>query len=254
MIHILGMGLRGVDSVTLGEMRILSRCEKIYFETYTSVSPEGAASEISSITSKHIFLLGREDVENPAALLREAAGHDICIIITGDPLSATTHNQLRMDAVAAGVAVNVVENASILTTLPGKVGLLPYRMGPPVSLPFLAENFSPRSVLDKLARNRNMGFHTMILLDLRDNRTMYPEEAFSYLKQLEEKHGTGVVRDDSMFIVATKVSQAGESLSYGTFEKLSEISWKSSPSTLIFPADLTENESEFMRLFCKKLE
>ena len=254
MIHILGIGLRGVDSVTLGEMRILSKCERIYFETYTSISPAEAVSEISSITSKHIFPLGREDMENPAELLMEARDHDVCIIVTGDPLSATTHNQLRLDAISAGVAVNVVENASILTALPGKVGLLPYRMGPPVSLPFLTERFSPRSVLDKLGRNRQMGFHTIILLDLKDNRTMYPEEAFSYLKQLEEKHGTGVVRNDSMFVVASGVSQAGENLSYGTFEKLSKISWKSSPSSLIFPADLTEKESEFMGLFCTKLE
>ena len=99
-----------------------------------------------------------------------------------------------------------------------------------------------------------MGFHTIILLDLKDNRTMYPEEAFSYLKQLEEKHGIGVVKNDSTFVVASRVSQPGESLSFGTFEKLSKISWKTSPSSLIFPADLTEKESEFLNLFCTRLE
>ncbi|MEM0157840.1 MAG: diphthine synthase [Thermoplasmataceae archaeon] len=254
MIHVLGLGLRGIDSVTLGEMRIISKCEKIYFETYTSISPEKTASELSSITSKHVFPLGREDVENSTALLTEAKDQDICIIVTGDPLAATTHNQLRMDAIAAGVSVNIVENASILTTLPGKAGLLPYRMGPPVSLPFLTDRFNPRSVLDKMGRNRDMGLHTIILLDLKENRTMYPEEAFSYLNRLEEKYEAGVVKKNSLFVVASKVSQIGESLCYGQFENLLKLSWKSSPSSLIFLADLTEKELEFIYLFCKKME
>ncbi len=254
MIHILGLGLRGIDSITLEEMRIISKCDKIYFEAYTSVSPEKTANDLSSITGKDIFTLGREDVENSALLLKEAGNHDICVIVTGDPLAATTHNQLRMDATAAGVAVNIVENASILTTLPGKVGLLPYRMGPPVSLPFLTDRFNPRSVLDKMRRNRDMGFHTIILLDLKENRTMYPEEAFNYLYQLEKKYDAGTVMENSLFVVASKISQTGESLCYGKFENLMKLSWKSSPSSLIFLADLTEKELEFMNLFCNKIE
>ena len=187
MLYILGLGLRGVSSLSLQEKDILSRCEHIFFETYTSVSPSQTIDQLSSMLNREVKRAGREEVENPVALLSLASRNDVCLLVTGDPLSATTHNQLRVDAHLAGINVEVIENASILSVIPGKLGLFPYRMGPPVSLPFPEDNFLPRSVCQKIKFNQDSGFQTMVLLDLREGRTMYSFEAVDVLRGWYDK-------------------------------------------------------------------
>ena len=177
MIYLLGLGLRGLDSVTLLEDRIISSCDRIYFESYTSVSPESTVHHLENHYGKRVIPVLREDIENGAAILEEAKSSDVCLLVTGDPLYATTHNQIRLDALKSGIRLEVIENSSVLAVVPGRVGLFPYRMGPPVSLPFVSERFMPRSVLDKIGKNLAAELHTLLLLDLVSGRTMYPWEA-----------------------------------------------------------------------------
>ena len=232
MLYIVGLGLRGVSSLTNEENYIIRNSSKIYFETYTSISPESTVSELERIYTRNIELADREFVEDGKALIEFARDEDVVLIVTGDPLSATTHNQLRADALDKGVQVEVIENASILSVVPGKIGLFPYRMGPPVSLPFIQDNFLPKSVLEKIKANRDSGLHTILLLDLNEGRTMYP-------------------RETEIFSLS-KVYQKGERLIFDTAGNIRDISEDISPSVLVIPSELNHNEANFTSRFNKK--
>lgn len=252
MLYIMGLGLRGVSSLTNEENYIIRNSTKIYFETYTSISPEKTISELERIYTRNIETADREFVEDGKQLLDMARNEDVVLIVTGDPLSATTHNQLRADAIDACIHVQIIENASILTVIPGKIGLFPYRMGPPVSLPFIQDKFHPRSVLEKVQVNKNSGFHTIILLDLRDGRTMYPREAVESLLVLEGEHGIGVLSREDMIFALSRLSQSGETLIYDTAGNIEKYAEDISPSALVIPAELNHNELGFVSKFTKK--
>lgn len=252
MLYIMGLGLRGVLSMTLQEREILKQADHIFFETYTSVSPDGTIDDLKRVLEKEVEAVGRKEVEEGKKILEAASRSDACLIVTGDPLSATTHNQLRADAMAAGIGVEVVENASIVTAIPGKIGLFPYRMGPPVSLPFPYDIFLPRSVCDKIRANRESGLHTIILLDLKDGRTMYPHEALETLLKMEEKYGIGAIDPSTEVFSLSRVSQPGETLIMDSVENIIGLGLEDSPSALVIPAELNHSERAFSEIFTKK--
>ena len=253
MLHIIGLGLRGTGSITRSQDEILKKCDSILFESYTSVSPSNTILEIEKLYGKTVESVDRPRVEDSSGILDLARSRDVCLLVTGDPLNATTHNQIRLDAIKAGIGVEILENSSILTVLPGKVGLSPYRMGPPVSLPFITERFRPRSVLEKIKHNLDNSMHTLLLLDLKDGRTMYPHEALAILQSLEDSFSTGVIGADSMIIIASRISQVGENIIFGKFSDLKKMVVEGSPSSLVVLSPPSEKEMEFIRAFCREI-
>jgi diphthine synthase len=68
-------------------------------------------------------------------ILEEAKKNNVAVLIVGDVFSATTHHTFLGEAAKAGVKVEVVYNASILTAV-GVVGLQLYKYGKVTSIPF----------------------------------------------------------------------------------------------------------------------
>ena len=77
--------------------------------------------------------------------------------------SATTHSDIYLRAVAAGVEVKVFHNASIMNAI-GCCGLQLYHFGQTVSIPLFLENWKPDSFYDKIELNKKQGLHTLCLL------------------------------------------------------------------------------------------
>jgi len=65
-----------------------------------------------------------------------------------------------------GVQTNVIHNASIVSAM-GCSGLVVYRFGEIVSLPFFTENWRPYSFYPRIKANREQGLHTLCLLDIK---------------------------------------------------------------------------------------
>ena len=252
MLNLVGLGLRGIRSLTLEQLEVLKLSDMVYFETYTSISPQGTIRELESLLGREILPAGREFVENQGEIIRLAAYQKVSIIVTGDPLSATTHNQLRADALDADVEVAVFENASIISVIPGKIGLFPYRMGPPVSVPFPQDNFLPKSVAEKIATNLSQNQHTILLLDLKDGRTMFPHEALETVLQMEERYGFDFLKAESRVFSLSRVCQEGERLIYDTVSSIISARFAEFPAAVVIPATLNHNEEAFAEKFTKK--
>ena len=103
-------------------------------------------------------LADRETVESGCeeALIEPAAGgEDVALLVVGDPFSATTHTDLQLRAREAGVEVEVVHNASVMTAI-GCCGLQLYRFGETISIVFFTDTWRPDSFYDKIKANREM--------------------------------------------------------------------------------------------------
>ena len=252
MLNLVGMGLRGVLSLTLQEDEVLRKSDKIYFESYTSIAPENTINDLETKYSKPVKPLERGDVENPAQLIRESLEETVSLIVVGDPLSATTHNELRFEAVKSGVVVKCYENASIITAAFGYTGLFTYRMSPPVSLPFPHERFFPRSVYDKISKNIKNKRHTLILLDLTPGKGMKISEAVKYLLEMENNFGSGLLTEDRELIAISDLGHQDEKIVTGTFREMTSYEG-GKINCLILPESPTEDEVRFMSTFCKRL-
>ena len=87
-------------------------------------------------------------------------------MVVGDPFCATTHSDLYIRCIKAGVRVEVIHNASIVSAM-GCCGLTVYRFGEIISIPYFTDNWRPYSFYEKIAKNMKNGLHTLCLLDIK---------------------------------------------------------------------------------------
>lgn len=252
MLYLVGLGLRGIRSLTLEGESVIRRCQEVYFEYYTSIPPKSTLESLESYFSREIKPLARTEIETGTTFFQRARDLDICVIVTGDPLSATTHNQIRYDLLNTGIQVEVIENSSILTEAPSRSGLFHYRFGPPVSLPFCTEKFLPSSVLEKIKRNLANSFHTLLLLDLNGQEPMSPSEAAGFLLKMEERYGTGVINKDTGIVLLSSLHMPEEKIVRCKMGDLLHIRNEVGPSVILIPSTMNEQEKTFLSAFSRE--
>ncbi|KMT07840.1 hypothetical protein BVRB_6g146510 isoform B [Beta vulgaris subsp. vulgaris] len=169
MLYIIGLGLGNEKDITLRGLEAIEKCDKVYIEAYTSLLSFGISSDglsnLEKLYGKPLIVADREMVEEKAdSILLQARDSDVAFLVVGDPFGATTHTDLVVRAKQIGVDVEVVHNASVMNAV-GVCGLQLYRYGETVSIPFFTETWRPDSFYDKIKSNRDLGLHTLCLLD-----------------------------------------------------------------------------------------
>ena len=71
-----------------------------------------------------------------------------------------------MRARQQGIKFKVYHNASIMNAA-GASGLQLYNFGQTVSVPFFTETWRPSSFVERIAENMRIGYHTLVLLDIK---------------------------------------------------------------------------------------
>ncbi|MCL4453090.1 diphthine synthase [Ferroplasma sp.] len=252
MLNIMGLGLRGIKSITVEELEILQKSDMVYFETYTSVSPETTFNSLRTLCRGTLAEANREFIETGTEILREAKNKNVTLLVTGDALSATTHNEIRLEAEKLGITVNIFENASIITAFISKTGLFNYRFGNIVSMPFVYENFFPVSVYDKIYLNYSNNMHTLLLLDLSNGKTMPAYQALLTLEGMEEKRKKGMISDATEVIVGIGIASGNEKIINSSIGDIIRTKPEGSPASIIIPANLNDKEREFLDVFSSR--
>jgi diphthine synthase len=248
-LYIIGVGLEGAASIQQRALAAIKECSSVFIETYTSGSRDNLIEGLEKGTGKKIILLPREKVEQSRIILNSARTSETAFLVQGDALTATTHNQVRFDALDEGINVVVMENSSIITAVPGYLGLEVYKMGQVVSLPFVTEKFFPRSPYDKILGNLERGLHTLILLDITETGYMSVAEACSIIRRMNNMLG-GKLDLSTMKVAAVHAyGTSFQTARYGTMEKLCSAHYTENPSTLVIPGKLDYNEEEFISHF-----
>ncbi|KAL4634859.1 diphthine methyl ester synthase [Arapaima gigas] len=117
MLYLVGLGLGGVKDITVKGLEVIKKCSRVYLEAYTSILTVGKQA-LEEYYGRELILADREMVEQDAdEILRGADVTDVAFLVVGDPFGATTHSDLVLRAVNAGIKYQVIHNASIMNAI-----------------------------------------------------------------------------------------------------------------------------------------
>ncbi|MBR2254838.1 MAG: diphthine synthase, partial [Candidatus Methanomethylophilaceae archaeon] len=235
-----GLGLSGIDGMTVRALEAIRECDIVYAEFYTSTLIGAKPEELEERIGKKIRILYRAQVEECDDIITDAMDHRVAFVTAGDTMLATTHVDLRIQAAEAGIPVRLIHGVSIFSGCPSSLGLQPYKFGRAVTLPFLEENYHPKSPYDHIKDNKDRGLHTMILLDIRADelRYMTAKQAIEWLLKGEETWGEGLITDKTLLCVASKVGSSEEKVFAGYPKDLLEMDLGEPLHTLVLPGNL----------------
>lgn len=191
-------------------------------------------------------MLGREEVEKGDRILEAARESDACLLVMGDPFSATTHVELRIRARKEGISVSIVHGASALTAVPGLLGLQHYKFGRTTTIPFPDKGYSPESPYDMIAENLSRGLHSLVLLDIQADRgrLMTANEGLGVLAELERRKRGGILGPEALVCVVARAGSAHPLVRAGRLSRLEKEDFGPPHHSIVVPGKLHFMEAE----------
>lgn len=166
MLYVIGLGLADEKDITVRGLEAVKSCKKVFLEAYTSILL-CETSKLEEFYGVPVTVADRELVESGSdSILATATTENVAFLVVGDPFGATTHTDLILRARELGIEVEVIHNASIMNAV-GACGLQLYNFGQCVSLVFFTDTWKPASFYDRVKENRDIGLHTLMLLDIK---------------------------------------------------------------------------------------
>lgn len=162
---LIGMGPGGISGMTRAAINAAKNADHRRYEAYTALWNAADLLELEDEIG-HIQKVMRPEVEDPEELLELAKEESVALLVVGDPLQATTHVDLQLQALEAGIECSVIHGISITGLVTGAIGLSNYRFGRQTTLTYPYGGWIATSPLEVIALNRIQGLHTLVLLDL----------------------------------------------------------------------------------------
>ncbi|MCC7572993.1 MAG: diphthine synthase [Candidatus Methanofastidiosum sp.] len=242
MLYLIGLGLSEKD-LSLKAFEVLSKVKNIYVDTYTNYFDFDLLWLEKKLGTK-VIPLSREDIEKNPLFLDIAKSDDVALLVSGDPLVATTHTDILLRAIKRGIQTKIFHASSIYSAI-AETGLHIYRFGKTASIPYPEENFSPRSFYDVVIENKERNLHTMLLLDVKKEKNLFmdPKEAMDILKRIDESRIIGEI------IIISRIGHEDQRIIYGDIDELVNFDkefYGSPPHTLVIPAELHFAEEEYL--------
>jgi diphthine synthase len=238
----LGLGPTGVSVEGLEEIK---RANQAYLEYYTNPHDPALIGELERRAGRNVTIVDRAFVEDGRAILAEAKTKTVVLAIQGDPMVATTHNDLRVRAIRAGIQTRVIHASTIGLAAASASGLHFYKFARTVTITresvqtlTQAYNIIHENLLD--------GAHTLLLLeyDIEKGEGITPNAAIRGLLSAEANFKRGVVSEESFALVLSRVGQAGETHRAGSFRDLETIEYGEPPHCIVITGKLHFTEVE----------
>lgn len=275
MLYLVGMGLGDEKDITLRGLEIVRKCERVYLEAYTSLLSFGlsnnAVSTLEDLYGRPVILADREMVEQGMEqILEEACTSDVAFLVVGDPFGATTHSDLVVRARKMGVEVKVIHNASVMNAV-GVCGLQLYRFGETISIPFFTETWKPDSFYDKIKANKQLGLHTLCLLDIRVKepsieslcrgkkdyeppKFMTINTAIEQLLEIEEKRAESAYNEDTHCVGLVRLGSELQKIVAGSMKDLLTIDFGPPLHCLVIVGKTHPLEEEMLEFYAMSKE
>ena len=235
MLYIIGLGLN-VDGISKFGLEAVKKCKRVYLENYTVDFPYSDGELKEKLGLNKVILADREKVES-LELVDEAKKMDVCLLIYGSPLTATTHISLIQEAKRLGVRHKVIYSASILDAV-AETGLQLYKFGKIASMPAWKKNYSPDSFMEIVKENESINAHSLILADIG----LEFQDALEQLKTSAEKHEVKLKR----LIVCQTLGTRRSKIMYKSVEEFADHSGVKKPYCIIIPSKLHFMEKEVL--------
>lgn len=212
-----GLGLSRPQDMSVRALRALRECDEVFAEFYTSRLIDATAEELEEFIGRPVTVLRRAEVEEGDVIIEAARRGRAAFMVAGDPMSATTHVDLRLRAVEEGIDTELVHGVSIFTAAAAAFGLQPYKFGRAVTIPFPEPGYLPSSPYENILENRSRGLHTLVLLDIREEegRYMTAAEAVRWLMDAEERLKGGLLDEEAVLCAGARIGSSNQSLLAG---------------------------------------
>ena len=238
----LGLGHRGISLEGVEEIRA---AERSYLEYYTTPHEPGLLRELQGATGKQIEIVDREFVEDGNRIIAEAKQKRVVLAVLGDPMIATTHDELRTRAIRAGIETRVVHAATIASAAASASGLHSYKFSRTVTVTREAVNRLTQAY-HILHENLLEGAHTLILLeyDVKKGEGASPAEAIGGLLLAEGNFKRGVVSEATFALILSRVGRQDSGKTAGTLSELAAKEYGEPPHSILIPGKLHFTEVE----------
>jgi diphthine synthase len=249
-LYLIGLGLQDDLGISRRALEAARVCDRLFLESYTSILPGLDRARLENAVGTKVEVLDRTQVEDGSAIIEAATAGRAALLVPGDPMTATTHLDLRLRAHAAGIPTRVFHGASILTAAAGILGLHVYKFGPVTTIPRPGPSFRPTSPYERLAQNHELGLHTLALLDTAEGENpLTAPEGLGYLRQLEEEQHRGACLDDTLACVVARAGSETPAVAAGHVGELQGGDFGPTPHVVVLPGDLHFTEVDALQAF-----
>jgi diphthine methyl ester synthase len=265
-LFLIGIGLFDEKDITIRGLEIVRNCDEVYLENYTSIL-DTSIEKLEKEFGRKVILADRNFVETLAEemLVIPAKEKDIALLIVGDVFGATTHTDLFLRAKEKKVAVEIVNNASIINAI-GIVGLELYKYGKATSIVFPQDNWLPQTPYDVIKNNLSIGLHTLCLLDIKVSepskenllkginipekpRFMTVNEGLKSLLDIEKERKEGIITQETFVIGIARIGHHDYMIKYGKVKDLLQFDFGKPLHSIIIPGKLHDIEIEMLNLW-----
>jgi diphthine synthase len=247
-IVFVGLGLHDELGISLRGLEELKNAQDVFIEFYTSLLPDFSLKRFETICGKKVQTLSREDIEekNGECIFRAAKQGKTVFLVPGDPLIATTHVTLRIEAAKRGIRTRLVHGASVLSAVVGLSGLHNYKFGKSVTIPFSEGTAASETPYNVISQNIKLGLHTLCLLDIRakEKRYLSIREALDTLLQIEAKRKEKVVTMETLAVGIARAGSESPQVRANLIKDLLNHDFGPPPHSLVFPGRLHFMEAE----------
>ncbi|MDD1728543.1 MAG: diphthine synthase [Methanospirillum sp.] len=246
MLTFVGLGLYDLDDISVKGVQAIAAADTVYLESYTSRLMGTTPAAMEERYGKPVQILKREDVEqHPEPILAQAVNGDVVFLTGGDPMVSTTHADIRIRAAEQSIPTRIIHGASIASAVSGLSGLQNYRFGKSCSVPYPAKNWFPRTPFETIRMNLAADLHTIVFLDIQENRYMQVREAVEILQQLSDEEGVAI----PLYVGIARAGSSAPVVIAGNAEKMLQADFGPPLHILVVPAGLHPVEEEYLRIF-----
>eukprot|EP01084_Bolivina_argentea_P217349 369047_1 len=276
VFYLIGLGLGSPDDITVKGLNALKTCSFVFLEHYTSILCDTTTEELENYYNKQlidkkikIVLADRYMVEQNSNQILNTEGcinNNTAFLIVGDPFAATTHTDLLLRAAKEkNIKCEVIHNASIMNAV-SCCGLQLYSFGATVSIPFWTDKWKPFSFYDKIKKNKNIGLHTLCLLDIKVKeisetnllqginkyeppRFMTINVCIKQLLQIEKDQNQKVYDENTKCVGLARIGSKTQKIVYGTMKELLQIDFGKPLHSFVIPGNTHFIEKDVLQMY-----
>ena len=249
MLWIAGLGLSGIESISIETQKLLKNADIVYLEQFTSPVTKLESNKIKKLVKGEFKIAKRWMVEDGKEILKNSKKKKVVLLSYGDPYIATTHIELRTRAIQEKIKTKTIHAASSITALVGECGLHYYKIGRIVTV--MKDPKTLTTPYYVTHSNALAGNHTVLLLEYNQDEEFFlePVNALSDLLSTEKEQKRKIISPSTFVIIASRIGFKNQTITAGKISNLIKKNFGKPPHTIIIPGQLHFTESDALKVF-----
>ena len=249
MLWIAGLGISGIESISIETLKLLKTADIVYLEQFTSPVTKLESNKIKKLVKREFKIAKRWMVEDGKEILKNSKKKKVVLLTYGDPYIATTHIELRTRAFQEKIKTKTIHAASSITALVGECGLHYYKIGRIVTV--MKDPKTLTTPYYVTYSNALAGNHTVLLLEYNQDEEFFlePVNALSDLLSTEKEQKRKIISPSTFVIIASRIGFKNQAITAGKISNLIKKNFGKPPHTIIIPGQLHFTESDALKVF-----